>query len=555
MKHLAAIGAGIVLAFSVVEKSIAETDDLERVEQRLPEDSSRLRGTSQSTIAVPVDSNQEFDAAFFPEFALVSVSIEGMHAIDPAQANACAKDIIGTLAGAADLVSITQCITQLYRDEGFFLSRAIVPQQEVKDGALRIRAIEGYVAAIAPTGIDQVMADAQFSATLKERPVKLSTFERDLLLLSDRPGLRVESSQLIVDQYDLARYTFKVATTVNFVSWRIFADNRGTEATGPDQAFVSVAWNSIFGENDRLAASLFTAPSDPHELLYADLNYSHGWAAGSLWTETGMSLTRSDDGSLPPSQFSISSTDRIYARLSAPLIRSRRQSLWAAATYDMRDTESLSSGGNHTRESARVLRGSLSYTLVQGAIRTGITLEASHGLGALGASENGDAALSRADARPQFAKLRMDTSSTLSLTDRWGLALTTAAQFADGALTGSEEFGVGGARFGRGFDYSEISGDHGIAAALELRWALNPFSESIRTVQFYSFVDAGGVWNTRLDPGAATWSSLASAGAGVRASFFQGLLLTLELAQPLCCDQPSKGNFNPRFFVSLTAGW
>ena len=81
MKHLAAIGAGIVLAFSVVERSIAETDDLERVEQRLPEDSSRLRGTSQSTIAVPEDSNQEFDAAFFPEFALVPANFRARFAV------------------------------------------------------------------------------------------------------------------------------------------------------------------------------------------------------------------------------------------------------------------------------------------------------------------------------------------------------------------------------------------------------------------------------------------------------------------------------------------
>ncbi len=553
VNQLAAMAAGIVLALAMPGESIA--DDTQRIEERLPTGTSPADGPAQNAAAVSPDSNEEFDLASIPEFALRSVTVDGLKAINRDQAEACAKNTIGTLAGAADLVAITQCITKLYRDEGYFLSRAIIPRQEVNAGALRIKAIEGFVVAITPTGIDQAGAEMQFSATLQEHPVKLSTFERDLLLLSDRHGLRVESSQLVADPKDPSRYTLKLAVSLNPVTWRIFADNRGTEANGPDQVFASVAWNSIFGESDRLTTSLFTTPSGPHELLYADLNYAHGWAGNSFWTEAGASLSRSDDGSVPASQFNIASTDRIYGRLSAPLLRSRAQSLWAALAFDFRDTEALASSGAHTQESARVLRGSLSYTLVSGAMRTDINLEASQGIDAMSASSNGDMNLSRVDGRPQFTKLRLDATSSLTFSDRWGLVLTTAAQLADGALIAGEEFSVGGARFGRGFDYSEITGDHGLAGALELRWTKNALTGLIRSLQLYGFVDAGGTWNRTVGASLATWSSLSSGGAGLRISFAPGFLLNVELAAPLSCERTSDCKKDPRLFLSLAAGW
>ena len=55
----------------------------------------------------------------------------------------------------------------------------------------------------------------------------------------------------------------------------------------------------------------------------------------------------------------------------------------------------------------------------------------------------------------------------------WDISLFVAGQHADGGLVSAEEFGAGGARYGRAYDYSEISGDDGAAAAIELRhtWA------------------------------------------------------------------------------------
>jgi hemolysin activation/secretion protein len=216
----------------------------------------------------------------------------------------------------------------------------------------------------------------------------------------------------------------------------------------------------------------------------------------------------------------------------------------------MRDTEIVIADGTVVREDTRVLRGSFSYTLVAGATRADVSLEASQGFDALGASKNGDAGLSSASARPQFVKARLDATITQKLFSKLDLVASGAGQWSDGGLVSAEKFGVGGARFGRAYDYSEIVGDDGIAGALELRWTWRKLNDWISSVQLYGFADAARIWN---DGG--TSASLSSFGGGVRVSVVPGITATVEVAKPLTRDVLAQGDRTPRAFVSLSAGW
>jgi hemolysin activation/secretion protein len=520
----------------------AETADPQRIEERLPSDQPK------PDVAAPAVRVDEEDLASIPQFSLKSVTIDGMTAIDRAEADACYRDLIDKQVGAASLVGITSCLTQLYRDRDFFLSRAVIPAQEVRDGVLKISVIEGYIAAVQPEGLDQADADAQFAPALAERPTKLSTFERSLLLLGDGYGRRIASTRLAADKTDPARYTLKLAVKSTPVGWRVFGDNRGDAYQGPEQGLLSFSLNSPFGANDRIIAQMFTAPADKAELFFADVGYGRGWLGGDLWTEIGTSTSRSNSGEAFP--LSVSESDRSYARLIVPLLRSREQSLWAKLQAEARDSQSIYVSSSDVRESTRVLRGSFSYALVSGATRTDVTLEASHGLDAFDASKNGDTGLSRADGRPQFTKTKLDVTVARNLFSKLDIVATGSAQWADGALVGSEEFGAGGARFGRGYDYSEIVGDQGLAGAVELRWTWRKLNDWLTSLQLYAFADGARVWNEN-----ASTEALASAGAGLRVGVLPGFSAALEVAKPISRDVQSHGDRSARVFVSLSAGW
>ena len=525
--------------------------DAQRIEERLPVE-ARPPADAAGTPAPP---DFEINYATFAPFVLKSVTFDGTTAVPAAEATACAEDLVGKTIGPIELTGLTQCVTRLYRDRGYFLSRAIVPPQEVRDGVLHVRAIEGYIAAVAPKGIDQAEVDAQFANTLHERPADLATFERALLLLADRYGHRIATSQLAADPNDPARFTFNIAIELVPVAWRVYGDNRGTEAHGPEQAFAWVAWNSLFGAPDRLSVSLFTSPNDTRELLYAEAVYARSWSSGFVWTELGASVSRSSEGTAPQMMAGNNDVDRIFGRITVPVVRARAQSLWAGLAFDARDTDAVELPATFTNESTRVLRGSLSYTLVAGATRADLYLELSHGFDALGASSNGDPDLSRADARPEFSKVRLDASLQHKFWDRWEIAVMAAGQIADGALVSSEEFGGGGARFGRAYDYSEIIGDHGAAAAAELRWNWKAPIAFLTNVQLYAFADTVSIWNAGYAPSGWEDADLSSAGLGVRLTARPGILATVETAKPLTRDVAAEGDRSARVFVSLSLGW
>jgi len=112
----------------------------------------------------------------------------------------------------------------------------------------------------------------------------------------------------------------------------------------------------------------------------------------------------------------------------------------------------------------------------------------------------------------------------------WSLLMTAAFQRASGPLYSVEEFGYGGQAFGRAYDSSEISGDHGAAGSLELRYDgwnnLQPVS-----ISPYAFYDIGVVWND--DTSQAKRESGASAGFGVRVSSDIGITGNIGIAFPL----------------------
>jgi hemolysin activation/secretion protein len=132
------------------------------------------------------------------------------------------------------------------------------------------------------------------------------------------------------------------------------------------------------------------------------------------------------------------------------------------------------------------------------------------------------------------------------------------------SLLASEQFAVGGALFGRGYDPAELTGDQGFAMKNELQYDFRPDFLTAETparspaLQLFAFHDFGLVADQHpqlLDQSAAT-RSLASAGFGVRATWLQ-YTANLELGKPLTrdvaafADNPDPKPF--RLYFVLTA--
>lgn len=106
-------------------------------------------------------------------FVLTGLTIDGVSAyplrdLAPLYADALAREI-----SPDELVRIAQAITDKYRKDGYFLSRAIVPPQTGPPGQARLRVYEGYIDAVEVTGDAAPALEALLSGLTGKRPLRL----------------------------------------------------------------------------------------------------------------------------------------------------------------------------------------------------------------------------------------------------------------------------------------------------------------------------------------------------------------------------------------------
>lgn len=339
------------------------------------------------------------------------------------------------------------------------------------------------------------------------------------------------------------------------VTFSFSADNRGTEAYGPDQAFASMTFNSLLLEGDSLASSLFVTPSSPDEVVFGQLVYTTSWWDGAFSTSILASATKAEEGDVPEFLAIRDDAQRVRLGVGIPILTDDDQALVVNVAIDGRNYDETQSAIPLVDEATRVLRASARYEFSDENSRNDIAIELSHGLDAFGASDNGDTDLTRVDGRPQFTKITLNASRLQTFSNLWSLMVLVAAQRADGALVSNEEMGVGGEHIGRAYESREITGDHALGGSIELRYTMQNAFDAVDRLQLYAYGDGGGIWNEDSDPGAESDVGLASAGVGVRVTPFDDITANVELTQPIERDVEDKGNRDLRVRVAVSANW
>ncbi len=255
-------------------------------------------------------------------------------------------------------------------------------------------------------------------------------------------------------------------------------------------------------------------------------------------------------------------------------IRQRSEDFTLGLNFDYRDgttllKKTIPEDSPSTDDKVRALRLNGTYDVADmWNGQNQATFELSHGLPILDAStlskRFGPAGnnASRPYGDPQFTKLVVGLSRTTPLGGDFAVLVAMQGQTAFGsALLSGEQFGLGGAAFGRGYDPSEVTGDDGIAGKAELQYTPNLELGQLKYTQFYAFYDVGEAVTQHVlkDGNGQTTGSLASTGVGVRLALFDNYTSNLELAKPLtrslAADRGHGDAKSLHLFFSLTASF
>ena len=511
----------------------------------------------------PVVEQVAPEGAELQTFVLNGVVVEGSTVFDAGSFQPLFADRIGQSVSLADIFAIANQATALYRDSGYILSRVVVPPQDIVDGTVTLQAIEGYfdqVTVQGEPGGDVGLIEAYGEKIRSARPVNASDLERYLLLAGDLPGLDaravIEPSATTPGASDLTI----VLEEHDYIDGFASIDNRGSRFVGEWIGTAGVGLNSLLGLYEEFNLTVATS-TDFSELAYAEFAATLPVGVEGT-TLTGRASTSFSEPGDVLKEFDVDSRSHRFALGgNHPLIRSRTENLFIAGEFEWSHFQSTTQGAPLSEDDLRVVRVSGTYDFVDDLL--GVNLirgTISQGLPWLGATESNDENKSRPEGSGTFTKLQIDLQRLQRLAPGLNVLVAAEGQLASGALLASEEFGVGGSNIGRGFDNSEIIGDHGLAAKVELQYgeSLGEYLGFLNSYQVYSFYDAGIVWNTEQpDPSTGdAEDTLHSVGAGVRMNVLDDLSLNLEVAHRLGNNSNNIENLglgDTRGYLSLIA--
>ncbi|MCB1886533.1 MAG: ShlB/FhaC/HecB family hemolysin secretion/activation protein [Rhodocyclaceae bacterium] len=454
----------------------------------------------------------------------------------------------------ADLYRLAAELTTTYRESGHLLSQVTVPAQEIRDGVIHLRAVEGFIDQVIVEGGDADERDlvARFGMKIRsERPLTSAVLERYMLLVNDLPGVFAYAT-LSPSGDRFAAADLRIHLTERRLDAGLTADNRGGRVLGNERIIADVAVADLLGRRDNTSLKAVASPGG--ELAYAALRHDQPIGAEGSRLALTLSATRArpeQDGF-----FALDLETRSRAWELAylhPALRSRSENVYVRVALDAHDGEERVFGTRDREDHVRSLRFGLTWDVQDALGGTNIVdIEGSAGLRALGASRNGDPLLTRDDGRTDYSKLSFFAARLQDLSARWSLLAAAAGQHAHTALLSSELFAFGGEPFGRGYDPSELVGDHGAAAKLELRYAGHFELGRPMTYQAYGFYDIGRVWSRMpgQDDGDA---SAASVGIGTRLVFGPSVNGFIEIARPLTRPVAAEGDKDARIYAGFSA--
>lgn len=462
---------------------------------------------------------------------LRSIRIVGATAYTPEQLREQTDAYLGREISGADIYGLAQALTARYRNDGYFLSLVIVPPQLLADGTLTLRVIEGYIASVHLEGDVRLRPRllALADKIMASRPLQARVLERYLLLANDLPGMQLRSV-LAPSQTPGAADLTLIASVKTY---EVFAslDNYGSRYLGPNQATLGLTLNQLFGEHDQLR--YIGVGSGDTRLAFHQLSLSQVVTAEGLKLGVTVSQARTRPGDILRAYDVHGRMDAVAFSMSYPWLRTRNQSLHGRLVYDSADTDTDILGSRTTEDRIRAIRAGLSWQQLDGLDGQNVLeVDLSQGVGG---TSKGDALKSRVGADGLFSKLSFDYARFQPWGARWGLSFGLAGQWTgEQPLLSSEQFALGGRRFGRAYEAAELVGDRGLALRLEPRYAGSSQLPGLRAYHLLGFYDIGEVTRVGVLPAdTPATQSLASAGFGMRLFPSASVTAQLEAAWPL----------------------
>jgi hemolysin activation/secretion protein len=385
-----------------------------------------------------------------------------------------------------------QAVADYYRQKGV-LVRAWLPEQDVNEGVVEIRVVEGRFGKVIVENQKKVIRDCQVRQTIlaahpRNQVVRIPQIERGVLLLNDMPGVTAIPYLQPGASFGESDLLLKIEPRP-LVSGAISFSNTGVKAVGENQFGASVDLNNAIGVGDRTEFRIQRTDGS----VYGMAEYSQPVCNSGLRIGIAGSIFHYDLGSVYKSLKASGDGKMVGIFARYPVLRSYDTNLTFTTGFDI-----------HRYHNTSDVRGPISDKTID-ACNFGIQWEHRDNVLGGGRTKLGavvafgkldlfdNQSYYQADqngprTNGTYQKITLNGSRLQLLDDRFSMWLNFSGQSSgDKNLDSSEKFSIGGPYGVRAYPVNEALADNAYLLNLELRYSLS------RKIQFFGFIDNGGV--------------------------------------------------------------
>ncbi len=438
-------------------------------------------------------------------------------AFDDETLQALTAEFTGESRTFADIAAARSAVTQLYIDNGYATSGAIVPPQQIIEGVVQMEIVEGSVSEIVVTGTRRLKPGYISSriALGATAPLNVNDLVERLQLLQLDPLVTTISADLQASpQPGMNRLVVDVVEADSFGMTYILDNNR-SPSVGTVRHQLSATEANLTGLGDSLSIGYtLTSGSNGFDADYTIPLSPHG-------STLKLAVNQSDNDVIeePFDVLDIDSDSDFYEltlrhplhltpteEIAIGLTASHQRSQTSLGIDNIGPTPLSLGADDEGRTQVSALRFFQEWTRRSPEQVLALRSQFNVGLDFLDATVNdGDVPDSRFfswQGQAQWVRvLRPDTL----------LLLRGSAQLATEPLLNLEQLSIGGQSTVRGYRQNFLSTDSGVLAAAEVRLPVWRDRENGRLLQITPFLDAGYGWNIDADAP----DPLASVGVGL----------------------------------------
>ncbi|MEW6552002.1 MAG: ShlB/FhaC/HecB family hemolysin secretion/activation protein [Campylobacterota bacterium] len=458
------------------------------------------------------------------------------------------------------LQDISGNITKYYREQGYFVARAYIPEQNIyeNNGVLEIAIIEGNYGEFHLKNSSLVkdrVLQGMLDYAKRDDVVSTRTLEQSMLIINDTPGAVVtEAIVLPGSKVGTSDFEIKTQATPRYDGY-IILDNQGSRYTGKNRLLAGINFNSPSGIGDKL--SLNGLLSNDSNLKNGGISYSLPLMSNGLRGELSYSQTNYSLVEEYASLQALGVAKTLETRFSYPITRTRIENLYANLSLITKDLKDEVGSVNYiNKKDTKSLQIGLdydkSYFTYGKKTNSKVSLNYTYGRLQFDNLVNELNDKNGANTTGNYSKINVELGNNIELNQNinWESSLRMQYALNNKNLDGSEDFSVGGAYGVRVYPDGELSAENGYIFSSELKYKLPTYSAFDSSIGVFYDVGRAYMANNKVNFESKTLQDIGIGYYVFYNDFFGKVQFAWTLNSQEVTSEPSK---NSR--ILFQSGW